>query len=246
MIAHQMREKSPIMCLDFNTEGDKFATAGNDVEVRIYDDEKKALIQTMKSTPKHPGHNNRIFSLCFHKEIPNLLASGGWDKTVQFYDLRTGSVTNSIFSGQICGDAIDLKEHMLLTGAWDEVDQVQIFDIRNFKQMKLVDFPKDKSMGYCYTAQFTKIRNSYIYGVGCSNSNIVRMYDNENNDLPIMDTELYKTCYTVDYSYDGKYFAYGSGDGVIRILDIEKEQEEKKVEEDKKVVEVKSKDSKGK
>ena len=231
MIAHQIREKSPIMCLDYNTDGDKFATAGNDVEVRIYDDEKKAVIQTMKPTTKHPGHNNRIFSLCFHKEMPNLLVSGGWDKTVQFYDLRTGYVSNSVFSGQICGDTIDLKEHILLTGSYDEADQIQLFDIRNFKQMKLVDFTKDKPMGYCYAAQFTKIRNSYIYAIGCGNSNIVRMYDNENDDLPIMDTELSKTCYSIDYSYDGKYFAYGSGDGVIRVLNIVKDQEEKQVEE---------------
>ena len=43
--------------------------------------------------------------------------------------------------------------------------------------------------------------------------------------------KLSKTCYSIDYSYDGKYFAYGSGDGVIRVLNIVKDQEEKQVEE---------------
>ena len=36
------------------------------------------------------GHSNRVFSLKFVAEDPNLLVSGGWDNTVQVWDVRAG------------------------------------------------------------------------------------------------------------------------------------------------------------
>jgi WD40 repeat protein len=33
---------------------------------------------------------------------------------------------------------------------------------------------------------------------------------------------LKKSCFSIDFSANGKYFASGSGDGVVRIINIEK------------------------
>ncbi|MFM7858898.1 MAG: WD40 repeat domain-containing protein, partial [Flammeovirgaceae bacterium] len=118
--------ESPVMCLDYNSDGTLFAAAGNDKKVKLYDEQMKVKINTMKSGGfNHPGHSNRIFSLCFHKNNSNLLASGGWDNTIQFYDLKTSQVVNSIFGPHICGDSIDLKDNYLLTGSWDTKNQLQ-------------------------------------------------------------------------------------------------------------------------
>lgn len=35
-----------------------------------------------------PGHSNRVFSVKFDKDDENLLVSGGWDNTIQIWDLR--------------------------------------------------------------------------------------------------------------------------------------------------------------
>jgi COMPASS component SWD3 len=224
-----MEEKeNPIMCMDYNTDGSLFVTAGNDRQVRLYDDNMKSIVNIMKPGGLYnPGHSNRVFSLCFHKGFTGLLASGGWDNTVQFYDVRSGTITNSIYGPHICGDSIDFKDYQLLTGSWSTNNQIQIWDIRTYKLIKTIDWDKEKKAEstYCYAAQFSKDKNSSAFAVGCSNQNIIRMFDSENNDLPIVNSNLNKACYALDYSYNGKYFAFGSGDGNVRILNLEKDKE---------------------
>lgn len=40
-----MSEKDQgILCLDYNKEGSKFATSGNDFHVRVYDEDSKSVI----------------------------------------------------------------------------------------------------------------------------------------------------------------------------------------------------------
>jgi WD40 repeat protein len=217
-------KENPLMCLDYNPDGTLFATAGNDRQVRIYDDNMKSIVSTMKPGLSHPGHSNRIFALNFHKTIIGLLASGGWDNTVQFYDIRTSNITNSIYGPHICGDAIDFKDNLLLTGSWSSKDQIQLWDIRTYKLLSTVqwDCLGTEESTYCYSAQFSKDKSSTLFGVGCSNKNMFRLFDNDNDALPITSSDLYKACYSVDFSQNGKNVAYGCGDGNIRVLNIDK------------------------
>ena len=81
---------------------------GNEKVVKVYDEETRAVIASMKSgtmmagamspgaeAPSSgmgagTGHSNRIFSVVWHPQEGegNILASGGWDNTVQIWDLR--------------------------------------------------------------------------------------------------------------------------------------------------------------
>ncbi|OLP92446.1 hypothetical protein AK812_SmicGene25748 [Symbiodinium microadriaticum] len=57
-------------------------------------------------------------------ERPWGLVSGGWDNTVQYWDLRAGHAVRAIFGPHICGDALDVSADgtQLLTGSCrDEV-----------------------------------------------------------------------------------------------------------------------------
>ena len=82
------------MAIDYNPNGTAFATAGKDNVVRIYDEETKKVAHELNAIKWHkPGHNNRIFSLKFKKDEPDLLVSGGWDQ----------NVTSSSTSGQYLG-----------------------------------------------------------------------------------------------------------------------------------------------
>lgn len=47
----------------------------------------KKLKLKLEGSINFPGHTNRIFSLKFSKSDPNMLASGGWDKSVIIWDL---------------------------------------------------------------------------------------------------------------------------------------------------------------
>ena len=203
-VLHQMEEKNnPIMCMDYNSDGMLFVTAGNDRQVRLYDDNMKSVVSIMKpGSLYNPGHSNRIFSACFHRGFLGMLATGGWDNTVQFYDVRSATITNSIYGPHICGDSIDFKDFMLLTGSWSSNKQLQLWDIRTFKLIETIDWDKDKKTeaAYCYASQFSKEKSSSILGVGCSNQNMVRVFDSENNYLPVMNTKLNKACYALDFS----------------------------------------------
>jgi COMPASS component SWD3 len=224
-VLYSMEETdNPIMCVDYSPDGSLFATGGSDKQVRLYDDNTKSLITVMK--PAHfnlPGHSNRIFCLNFHKENTNLMVSGGWDNTIQFYDIRQGNIINNLYGPHICGDAIDMKGDYLLTGSWAVKDQLQLWDIRTMKLYQQIAWEKDKLFNatYLYTAQFSKSTNkNQLIGVGGSNYNTCRIFENETSmRLPQITTKYMNSpCYTLDFSYSGNYMAYGCGDGNIRIL----------------------------
>lgn len=72
-----------VMAVDYAPNGKNFATAGKDNIIRIYDEETKAIAHQLTGIKWHThGHNNRIFSVKFKPDDPNVLASGGWDQNV--------------------------------------------------------------------------------------------------------------------------------------------------------------------
>lgn len=150
-ILYSFEEKDNfIMCLDYDHKGNIFATGGSDNTVRLYDDETKTLITTMRSSLENISHSNRIFSVCFGKNshYESLMTSGGWDNTIKFYDVRKKEIVNSIYGPHIVGDSLDLKDHYLLTGSSDIKDQIKIWDLRTYKLLETVQFEphlKEKS-----------------------------------------------------------------------------------------------------
>lgn len=226
-ILYSLQEKdNPIMCLDFNTDGTLFATAGNDKVVRLYDDNMKSLISTMKSNNFNlPGHSNRIFTVLFNKDNDNMLISGGWDNTLQIYDVREKNIVASIYGPHICGDSIDIKGNKILTGSWAVENQIQIFDMRTFKPETIINWStlktNEKKSTFVYSSQFAKFRNdSYMFSIGGSSDNIISTFNLEDNEYKIkMKSKCaLKSIYSIDYSYKSREFAVGSGDGAIRII----------------------------
>lgn len=180
-----VEEANPIMCLDFNVDGSLFVTGGNDKVVKLYDDNMKTLVCTMKTNSfSNPGHSNRIFSVIFSKESENLLISGGWDNTLQLYDVREKAIVNSIYGPHICGDAIDIKGNKILTASWLSENQIQIFDLRMLKAEAVVNWASvegaDKKASFLYTCQFAKFRNdNYQFAIGGSSENIFSVLNYE-------------------------------------------------------------------
>jgi hypothetical protein len=239
-ILYSITEEDPIMCMDFNNDGTIFAVGGNDKVVKLYDDNTKCLIRKLKSMDfKYPGHSNRIFAVKFHQENDNILISGGWDNTLQVYDIREKNIVASIYGPHICGDSIDIKGNKILSSSWASSNQIQIFDLRSYKQKYCFDVSKlnmaNNKSSFLYSCQFAKFRNdSEMFGIAGSNENFFGCYDmknlnDNNNNTNTKDTinELrtlmrsrnnLKAAYALDFSYRDREFAIGSGDGTIHII----------------------------
>ena len=74
-------------------------------------------------------HVNRIFTVKCMPKDPSIFFSGGWDSTIQVWDVRTptGSV-RKICGPSISSDSIDIQGKTLLCGNYTNTDIVQLFD----------------------------------------------------------------------------------------------------------------------
>lgn len=216
---------NPLMCCDYSTDGELFATGGNDKVVRLYDDLTKTLISTLVSTKvKVPQHSNRIFSVKFSKENQNLLLSGGWDNSILLYDIRAREVQNYLYGPHICGDGMDIKGDLLLTVSWTKQEQIQIFDLRMLSKKGVFNMTLDGSknlqlenISYLYSCRFNPVNETFC--VTGSNKNYLRIYNYQNLDKSIIPGERIKSifdmnkltlpCYCCDYDNTGKKLAYG-------------------------------------
>ena len=67
------------------------------------------------------------------KEDANLLISGGWDKTIKIWDVRTGEIVRNIVGPFVCGDSIDVNDSYILSGSYTDTNQLQIWDFNTGK-----------------------------------------------------------------------------------------------------------------
>ncbi len=132
------------------------------------------------------------------------------------------------------GDSMDNKDNLLLTVSSEQLDQIQLFDIR--KKSKISTFqmiidengnPDDQDNRSClFGCKFNPVNETFC--VAGSNKNILRVYDyskvdldkeekddNKNNGQKLNKvfdvSDLQTACYCCDYTKNGKKLAYFDG-----------------------------------
>lgn len=81
-----------------------------------------------------------MFAVKFDKIDENLLCSGGWDKTVQIWDLRMGGPVRSFLGPSICGDSLDLFDGFVLTGSYRQENPLEVWDLGTAKLITAIDW----------------------------------------------------------------------------------------------------------
>eukprot|EP01041_Mallomonas_annulata_P010247 gene10247-21378_t len=228
---HSMEDlENQVYALDYNNDGSKFVTAGKDTALRYYDEATKTLMLclqggTTRSIDVSAGHSNRVFSVKFVPNDDNLIISGGWDNTVQIWDVRAGFSVRSFYGPHICGDSLDVNGNEIVAGSWRPEHQLEIWDLRSCE--KTADIPWNTkaflpSAGcMLYAAQFSKEGRGRFIVAGGSNTNEAKVFDHHNHNAVIGTiTGMSRGIFAVDFSPEGQKVAVAGGDSSIRILDI--------------------------
>ncbi|KAL0228024.1 hypothetical protein RCL1_004167 [Eukaryota sp. TZLM3-RCL] len=226
-LLHTINEQdNQVYALDYNRDGSMFATAGKDLTIRVYDEQTKTLLVSLKRGIGRSlfGHTNRIFSLKFSPIDPSIIYSCGWDNNLITWDLRLGSALRSVHGPHACGDALQVSGETghLLTGSWRHDEQLQLWT-SNGELIKTIDVDCDQSIGvsssvdsHCLVYGCCFMRNSSVIAAGGSGNNIVRLINIENGQF--LGTFHFKSAvYSVDANADD-VLVIGTGDGTVRIL----------------------------
>lgn len=96
----------------------------------------------MKDNADFCGHSNRVFCVKFNKINPFCIASGGWDNTIQIYDIRAKGVVGSIYGPHVCGDAIDFRNDgfTMMTGSYRQENALELWDLRNGQKFREINW----------------------------------------------------------------------------------------------------------
>lgn len=220
-------EYKQLLTCDYKQDGLQFLTAGVECEIKLYDEQTRQEIHNfVQGANGEPGHNLRVFSAKFVKDDDNLLISGGWDKTVKIWDVRSGDVVRNICGPFICGDAIDMYDGFILTGSYSDTNQLQLWEFATGKFVEEIQFQtnQEKSSGnpacQIYSTQFQKTGGDLIVAGGAV-ANEAKIFNGGDYFQPAATiTDLSRAVYTTDFNNAGDLVAIGGGDGVIRCFNI--------------------------
>ena len=208
-------EKVP-RCLDIPANGEKFAVGFADGEVQIFDEKTQTLEKTFKSgTSFTTGHLDQIHSVVFDKRDHNRIITGGRDKRLLLWDVRTAQCNEMVVGPLILGDTVDIKNNTIIAGNYDAPGNVQIFDIRNFK--KAVKIIKTESQ--LYACKFSKRDTSDLFACGGYKKGAMKIFKLSNGNLESA-IDGCEPVYSLDFSGNGSNIVYGCGDGGVRVVSV--------------------------
>ena len=104
-----MQYETPLQSCEISNNGEWYAISQENGDI-LLGHLNKGNPQTLETG--HLGsHANRVFCIKWHPTDPNLFYSGGWDRAIFFWDVRTKTAVNKRFGYFIGGQAIDVKDH---------------------------------------------------------------------------------------------------------------------------------------
>ena len=214
--------------IDYAADGTCFATGGRDTHERLYDESTKSLLSTMRAGQHMPGHSNRVFSVHFDPEDKTRIVSGGWDNTLLVYDTRVGEPVANAYGPHICGDSIDVRGNLVLTGSYRSQEALQLWDLRKLNVVHNIEWEvggRGSDSSCLYGAQFSKTDAGCIVAGGTAKSE-VRVFENDMRaGCPVVGkvSDLEHSCLAVDFGNTRDRFACGTADGLLRIYEVKKE-----------------------
>jgi len=125
------------------------------------------------------AHSNRIFSLQFSYVHNNTLVSGGWDNTVQIWDLRDHAAVRHISGPHIAGDSVDLWDEVVVTGSYSGgASTLQTWDLNTTELISTLPWG-GVGLSRLYTACFSKVDGAEVIAAGGADHSEAKIFSHE-------------------------------------------------------------------
>jgi WD40 repeat protein len=154
------------------------------------------------SVQTSPGHSNRFVSAKFIPGDENIIISGGWDNTVQIWEV----VNNKFLCPHICDDSLDVFGNEVVTGAWRSDNQLELWNFGSGQRIAGVPWSNHPSVfnsSACmlYAAQFSKEGQGRYIDAGGSGANEAKIFDHhKDNEVVGTITGLSRGIFAIDFS----------------------------------------------
>jgi WD40 repeat protein len=218
MLSRTVVEDAQLLSMDYKADATQFVVGAKDARLRIFDESTRDVVSDLShGDMTRSGHVNSIFAVKWYDE--NIVVSGGWDRNLNFWDVRTGRTEAAFFGPNCCGESIDCRGDSVLVGSHDITSQVQLWSLGERRQVLACSFPEDEGVTLVLSAQFTKHDGGRTIIAGGSGANAAYLLDS--SDLSLLSVvRLPAPCFTLDNSPSFGRFALGSADGVVRIYNV--------------------------
>ena len=132
-----------VYSIDYANDGLHFACGISDHSIRVFDGvtRKEEIVLGGYHNLKVYGHSNKICALKYHRDNPKILISGGWDDSVIYWDLNTGTPIKRWTGPHIFGEGLDINcFDELLTASWRKDDPLEIWDYESANRKMSVEW----------------------------------------------------------------------------------------------------------
>ncbi|RQM18069.1 hypothetical protein DD237_000412 [Peronospora effusa] len=204
-----------VYALGFNCNGSMLASGSNDRSIRIWNPVTERELMELR------GHSESILSLMWDPTTPHRLASTGADKTVRFWDTKTGRIVNSI---SLPSDAVNIAySHDAKYVVVGNLDCITLIDTHKARVVRRVVNPFES-----FEMQFSKSGFLFVaagHAAGFGTFEIMRVVSeqkgNPNLESALKVTAHAGSCVCLDFHPSGRYLVLGGVDSLVSLWDLE-------------------------
>ncbi|OHT12956.1 hypothetical protein TRFO_17013 [Tritrichomonas foetus] len=201
------------MCID--CLGETFAIACADGSIRLYDIENmtrtKALVKMTQRVAT--SQVNNIYSVVFHPEDSNIIATAGWNDRVFIWDIRSGNPERYIAGPHIRGDGVDFRNDCIVTASAREKKQIEVFDYGTGKKVREIMWDVNRANGSCTVNTLKIARNGLDLIVGGIGSPYAQIFEFTSGRIIGQTGKMGNSISSVAVSPYGSSFFYGTENG---------------------------------